>query len=182
MTVSLRRVRLRAVVLLILLYLWLARPTLALLEVGAPLVLAGLLLRGWAAGTIEKERELATGGPYAFTRNPLYLGSLLLGLGIAVAGGHWVWPTLFVAFFAAVYVPTMVSEHRLLGELFGDRYRAYAAGVPAFVPRLTPWRDAGTDAAGFRWARYVRNREWEAALGAVAAVGFLALKGWLTGA
>ncbi|HSW29747.1 MAG TPA: methyltransferase [Longimicrobiales bacterium] len=179
MTVSLRRVRLRAVVLLILLYLWLARPTLALLGVGAPLVLVGLLLRGWAAGTIEKERELATGGPYAFTRNPLYLGSLLLGLGIAVAGGHWAWPALFAGFFAAVYVPTMASEHRLLGELFGDRYRAYAARVPAFVPRLTPWRDAGT-AAGFRWARYVRNREWEAALGAVAAAGFLALKAWLT--
>jgi len=179
-TVSLRRIRLRAVVLLILLYLWLASPTLALLGAGAPLVLAGLLLRGWAAGTIEKERELATGGPYGFTRNPLYLGSLLLGAGIAVAGGHWAWPALFLGFFTAVYVPTMASEHRLLVELFGDRYRAYAAQVPALVPRLSPWREPGTEADGFRWVRYLRNREWEAALGAVTAVAFLALKAWLT--
>lgn len=172
---TLRGVRLRAVGLLILSYLWFARPTPTLLAVGAPLVVAGLLLRAWAAGVIRKERDLATGGPYAHTRNPLYLGSLLLGTGIAIAGGHWIWPTLFLGFYLAVYIPTMVSEHRLLTQLFGDRYAGYALGVPAFLPRLSPWREPGMTADGFTFEVYRRNREWEAALGAL---GALALLGW----
>jgi protein-S-isoprenylcysteine O-methyltransferase Ste14 len=177
--VNLRGLRLRAVVLLILCYLWFARPTPLLLGVGAPLAVAGLLLRAWAAGVIQKERDLATGGPYAHTRNPLYLGSLLLGTGIAIAGGQWIWPALFLAFFAAVYIPTMVSEHELLKQLFGDRYLAYAAAVPAFLPRPSPWREPGMSADGFTFTVYRRNREWEAALGALAGFALLALKGWL---
>lgn len=177
MAVSLRGVRLRAVVLLILCYMWLSRPTALLLGVGAPLVAAGLLLRGWAAGVIQKETDLATGGPYAHVRNPLYLGSLLLGVGISIAGGHWIWPALFLAFFAAVYIPTMVLEHRLLTQLFGDRYLAYAAAVPAFLPRLSPWREPGMTVDGFTWGQYLRNREWEAALGAAGALALLAWKG-----
>lgn len=177
MAVTLRGVRLRAVVLLILSYLWFARPTPLRLGVGAPLVVLGLALRAWAAGVIQKERDLATGGPYAHTRNPLYLGSLLLGMGIAVAGGHWIWPALFLSFYAAVYVPTMRSEHRLLTQLFGDRYLAYAAAVPAFLPRVSPWREPGMDVEGFTFACYRRNREWEAALGAA---GTLAMLAWKT--
>jgi hypothetical protein len=69
----------------------------------------------------------------------------------------------------------MVSEHRLLTRLFGDRYAAYAAAVPAFLPRLSPWREPGTIPDGFTFEVYRRNREWEAALGAAAA---LALLGW----
>jgi protein-S-isoprenylcysteine O-methyltransferase Ste14 len=177
--VSLRRLRLRAVWLLVLPFLWLARPTLALLAAGALLALLGLLLRGWAAGTIHKEKELTTTGPYAFARDPLYLGSFFLGVGITLAGGHWAWPALFVAFFAAVYGWTMAGERELLAELFGDRYRAYAANVPALLPRLTPWREPGVVGGGFTWARYVRNREWEAALGALAGFAFLVAKAWL---
>jgi hypothetical protein len=124
---------------------------------------------------IRKEQNLATGGPYAYTRNPLYVGSLLLGVGIALPGGRWIWPALFLAFYLAVYIPTMVSEHRLLTRLFGDRYAAYAAAVPAFLPRLSPWREPGTIPDGFTFEVYRRNREWEAALGAAAA---LALLGW----
>ena len=176
---SLRRLRLRAVWLLVLPFLWLARPPPSALAAGAPLALAGLLLRGWAAGTIHKEKELTTTGPYAFTRDPLYLGSFFLGAGITLAGGHWVWPVLFLAFFAAAYGRTMAGERELLEELFGDRYRAYEANVPALVPRLTPWREPGVAGPGFTWARYVRNREWEAALGALAGFAFLAAKGWL---
>ncbi|NJD18011.1 MAG: isoprenylcysteine carboxylmethyltransferase family protein [Gemmatimonadetes bacterium] len=178
---NLRRLRLRAVWLLVLPFLWLARPSPLLLAAGAPLALLGLLLRGWAAGTIRKERELTTGGPYAYTRNPLYLGSLLLGLGITVGGGHWAWPALFVAFFALVYGRTMASEERLLGGLFGERYAGYAAAVPALLPRLSPWRGGAARGGSFTWSRYGRNREWEAALGALAGFGFLALKGWLAG-
>jgi protein-S-isoprenylcysteine O-methyltransferase Ste14 len=176
--VSLRGVRLRAVVFLILSYLWFARPTPLLLGIGTPLVVLGLILRAWAAGVIQKERDLATGGPYAHTRNPLYLGSLLLGTGMAIAGGLWIWPALFLAFFAAVYIPTMVSEHKRLKQLFGDRYHAYAAAVPAFLPRPSPWREPGMSADGFTFALYRRNREWEAPLGAAAALALLAWKAY----
>ena len=176
---NLRRLRLRAVWLLVLPFLWLARPTPSLMAAGAPLALLGLLLRGWAAGTIHKEKELTTAGPYAFTRDPLYLGSFFLGVGLALAGGHWIWPALFVAFFAVVYGRTMAGEQELLEERFGDRYRAYAAKVPALLPRLTPWLGPGVVGGGFTWSRYVRNREWEAALGALAGFAFRAAKGWI---
>jgi len=178
--VNMRRLRLRAVWLLILPFLWLARPTPALLAAGGALGALGLFLRGWAAGTIHKERELTTTGPYAFTRNPLYLGTFFLGLGIAMAGGHWIWPVLFLGFYAGVYGRTMRGEATLLGELFGERFQHYAANVPAFAPRLTPYRAPGVEGRGFTFDQYRRNREWEALLGAIAGFGFLAGKLWLT--
>ena len=158
-----------------------ARPTPGPLAVGVVLAALGLALRGWAAGTIQKEVWLATGGPYAFTRNPLYLGSLLIGTGMTLGGGHWVWPAIFLAFFAGVYRRAMAEEGRHLREIFGERYDAYTTAVPALVPRLTPYApekvhgidDAAAD--GFRWSRYLRNREWEALLGTLAAFTLL---GW----
>ncbi|MGD8321000.1 MAG: methyltransferase [Gemmatimonadota bacterium] len=174
-----RRLRLRAVWLLVVPFLWLSRPTPRLLALGVVLGLAGLLVRGWAAGTIHKEKELTTTGPYAFTRNPLYVGSFLLGLGITVAGGHWIWPAIFLVFYLGVYGRTMVGESQLLTDLFQDRYRHYATHVPTFLPRLTPYRAPGGEGGGFTFAQYRRNREWEAALGALAGFGFLAAKTWL---
>jgi protein-S-isoprenylcysteine O-methyltransferase Ste14 len=174
-----RRLRLRAVWLLVVPFLWFARPTPALLAIGAGLGLLGLMVRGWAAGTIHKERELTTTGPYAFTRNPLYVGSFFLGLGITIAGGHWIWPVLFLAFYVGVYGRTMSGEAALLGELFGDRFHHYAAHVPALAPRLTPYRAPGQTGGGFTLAQYRRNREWEAALGALTGFAFLVAKWWL---
>lgn len=173
-----RRLRLRAVWLLVLPFLWFARPTPGVLGVGVLLGFLGILTRGWAAGTIHKEKELTTTGPYAFTRNPLYVGSFLLGLGVTLAGGHWVWPAIFLTFYVGVYGRTMAGERDLLTELFGDRYRAYAANVPAVWPRLTPWRETDAPGGGFTWAQYKRNREWEAALGGLLGFGFLVGK-WL---
>lgn len=173
---NMRRLRLRAVWLLILPFLWLCRPTPWLLAVGAAFGILGLLVRGWAAGTIHKERELTTTGPYAHTRNPLYVGSFLLGLGVALAGGQWWWPVLFLLFYGAVYGRTMAGEAALLTELFGDRYRRYAANVPGLLPRPTPWREPESAGQGFTFAQYRRNREWEALLGAVAGFGFLTAK------
>lgn len=174
-----RRLRLRAVWLLVVPFLWLSTPTPTLLVVGVMLGAVGLWVRGWAAGTIHKERELTTTGPYAFTRNPLYVGSFFLGLGITVAGGHWIWPTLFLLFYVGVYGRTMSGEAALLTDLFGDRFRHYAAHVPSFAPRLTPYRAPGAEGGGFTLVQYRRNREWEALLGALAGFGFLALKLWL---
>lgn len=173
-----RRLRLKAVWLLILPFLWFSHPTPTVLTAGGLLALLGLVVRGWAAGTIHKERELTTTGPYAFTRNPLYVGSFFLGLGITVAGGHWIWPALFMAFYVGVYGKTMAGERDLLTGLFGDRYRAYAANVPAVIPRLAPWREPGVVGGGFTLAQYVRNREWEAGVGALLGFLFLAGKWW----
>ena len=170
---NLNSLRLKAVWLLVLPFLVLARPTWTLVSMGALIAAMGLLMRGWAAGTIHKESQLTTSGPYAFTRNPLYLGSFLIGVGVTVAGGHWIWPALFVVFFAGVYSRTMAVEAGRLTELYGERYRAYARAVPAFLPRLTPYRpEEGRQTAGFRLAQYVRNREWEALLGRQGLVGY----------
>ena len=177
---NLRRVRLKGIWLLVLPFFWLARPTWTSLAVATPLVLGGLLLRGWAAGHIRKEEALATGGPFAFVRNPLYLGSLLVGVGLAMGGGHWMWPALFVAFFLTAYAPTVGDEAERLGGLFGEGYRSYAAEVSAWLPRLSPYRASDPGARSrFRWSRYARNREWEAFLGGFGALGLLALKAWL---
>lgn len=176
MALTMRQLRLRAVWLIVLPFLWLSTPTAESLALGAILTVVGLWIRGWSAGTIHKDQELTTSGPYAFTRNPLYLGSFFIGLGVAIAGGHWIWPAVFLVFYATVYTRTMAGEARHLADLFPERYAEYAEEVPAFLPRLTPYRASAGPTGGFRWSQYRRNREWEAALGAVAAYGLLALK------
>jgi len=175
--VSMRWLRLRAVWLLVLPFLWLARPTPLLLVAGAALGLVGLAIRAWAAGVIHKDRVLSTSGPYAFTRNPLYLGSLLLGVGTTLAGGRVLFLVAFLVFFALVYGPTMKREEEQLEEIFGERFRHYAARVPLLAPRPVPYQAPGAlEGGAFSVACYRRNREWEALLGAAAGFAFLAFK------
>lgn len=147
---------------------------------GGGFALLGAALRGWAAGTIYKDRELSTTGPYAHTRNPLYLGSFLVGLGITLAGGRPAFVVLFGIFFALVYGRTIRVEARSLGERFGERYAEYAKSVPLFVPRLVPYRSAaggwGATADGFTLKRWRQNREYQALLGVLAGLAFLAAK------
>lgn len=173
-----RKVRLRAVWLLIVPFFWFARPTPELLAAGGLLAAVGLAVRAAAAGFIHKDRELTTTGPYAFSRNPLYLGSFLLGLGITVAGGRWLFAALFVAFFAWVYSRVIRQEAAHLSETFGEAYADYARHVPIFLPRPTPWRRPGVPAERTRFSgeRWRRNREYEALLGAVAGFAVLALR------
>jgi protein-S-isoprenylcysteine O-methyltransferase Ste14 len=176
-----RWIRLRAVWLLAILFFWIARPTPTRLALGALVALAGLAVRAWAAGVIQKDTELAIAGPYAFTRNPLYLGSLLLGTGAVVAGGSWVFALVFVTFFVFVYGRTMKREEAVLEELFGDRYRRYASRVPLLAPRLPGYRSADEPGAGFSVARYWSHREYHALLGAVAGFALLTAKlFWMT--
>lgn len=166
MASSLKRWRLRLPWLAVPLVLWLARPTLLSLGTGALMTLLGLGIRAWAAGSIVKKEELATNGPYAFTRNPLYLGSLLIGLGVAVATARPIIVAITLVFFVLLYVRTAREEERLLEELYGDQYREYRAAVPAFLPALRPYRrGAGRN---FELSRYMRNNEYQAALGAAA--------------
>jgi protein-S-isoprenylcysteine O-methyltransferase Ste14 len=157
-------------------YLIFAQPTLRLLEIGASVALAGLAVRGWAAGCLDKNQRLATGGPYAYTRNPLYLGSLFLGLGFAVAGGSWPLGIAFLALFLLVYWPVMRREETFLRQAFGEVYDRYAAAVPFLFPRGFRPAAAAEGEAGFEWARYKKNREHQAALGYVAGIVFLVLK------
>lgn len=178
MALTMRQLRLRAVWLIVIPFFWLSTPTPTALAVGVGLAILGLWIRGWSAGTIHKDEELTTTGPYAFTRNPLYLGSFFIGLGVSFAGGHWIWPAIFLVFYATVYTRTMAGETRHLSDLFPERYAEYAAEVPGFLPRLTPYRASGGGTGGFCWAQYRRNREWEAALGAVAAFAVLAAKAY----
>ena len=179
-----RGVRIGSAWILAVAFFWLAAPGSSSLILGAAFVAFGLLVRGWAAGVLTKDRELAVSGPYAFTRNPLYLGSFLIGAGAVIAGGRmWLGP-VFLAYFAWIYGSTMARESGELEERFGDGYRRYRESVPVFLPRLTPFRPAaarGVAGTAFSPARYLHNREYEALLGAIAGFGLLVLKsaGWL---
>ncbi len=175
---DLRRLRLRVVWILIIPFYIYASPTTVLIWWGAGVSAAGLALRAWAAGSIQKDRELATTGPYARTRNPLYLGSFILGVGVTIAGGQWVFGVVFLAFFLVVYRATVLREAAVLQTRFGEAYRVYAAQVPSVLPRIIAYHGERSESSpgGFSRAHYMRNREWEAALGAVAAFGALALK------
>ena len=157
-------------------YLALARPTTVTLPVGCAIALVGVLIRGWAAGHIIKKKRLATGGPYAYTRNPLYLGSFLIAAGFAVAA-HWSLLLLVIAFFALVYAPTMQREKEKIRSLFPGTYPEYERNVPAFVPRRTPWRPVRPEEESrFSVRLYMQHGEWRAALGFLATVLWLLLR------
>lgn len=177
MSIGMRRLRTKGIWLLVIPFFWFARPTVELLAIGGALTALGLFIRAAAAGFIHKDRKLTTTGPYAFTRNPLYLGTFFLGLGVTVAGGLWPFVLAFVVFFWGIYGKTIRGERDLLTELFGDDYREYARNVPLLFPRLTPWRqdEAQSDFA-FDGERYRRNKEWEALLGAVAGFAVLIVR------
>ena len=159
------------------LFLILARPRPATLLVGALVSLFGLSLRAWAAGHIRKNDALAISGPYAYTRNPLYLGSFFLGLGFTIGSGRWVLGLLFAALFLGIYLPVMRVESRTMARLFSDSYEPYAAAVPLFFPRLTPHRTNVTKAR-FDGSLYMRYREYEAALGLLVAWALLIIKAY----
>lgn len=170
-----KTIRLRSVWLLVPVFIILAEPTAGLLLTGAVLAVVGGVIRAWAAGTIRKNKILTVSGPYAYTRNPLYFGSFLVGLGVVVGSGS-IWLLLiFLVFFAVVYHRTMKAEERRLEELFGENFRRYAAAVPRFLPRLWPYRCGETSATRFRLQHYFGQREWELALGVLLA--FMALWG-----
>ena len=158
-----------------------ARPRPQTLAAGGVIAVLGLALRAWASGHLRKNSALATSGPYSYTRNPLYLGSFLLGLGFTVASGQLLLGLLFVALFLGIYLPVMRVEAATLSQLFGQDYTDYARSVPLFFPRLKPYRDARTGATRFDASLYIRYREYRAALGLLIAWGLLTLKAFLVG-
>lgn len=164
-------------------FILLAEPTARTLVAGGVVAFAGLFIRAWSSGHIRKNERLAVSGPYAHTRNPLYLGSFIMGVGFTVAasGRPWLLPVLgglFAALFLGIYLPVMRVEAATLAELFGEDYRLYARAVPLLLPRPTPYRDEGGERLQFDAALYLRYREYRAALGVLAAFALLTLK-WL---
>jgi protein-S-isoprenylcysteine O-methyltransferase Ste14 len=147
----------------------LARPRMVSMAAGIALAALGEGLRIWASGHIDKTERLATGGPYAHTRNPLYVGSAFLALGVAVASASPFVALAVAAYFAALYPSVIREESAFLARRFPEVYAAWARDVPAFLPRLRP---AGPRATRFDWRRVRTNREWRtaAALPAVAAL------------
>jgi protein-S-isoprenylcysteine O-methyltransferase Ste14 len=157
-------------------YLVWSRPRASLLVAGGLVALVGLLIRGAAAGYLEKNRELATAGPYRYTRNPLYLGSFVMGAGLAVAGGSWPLAAAFLVLYALVYGAVIRREEAMLRSQFGEAFERYAASVPLFFPAFLKRRDGRPAGDGFRWERYRKNREYEAALGYALVMLFLVIK------
>jgi protein-S-isoprenylcysteine O-methyltransferase Ste14 len=174
---KLSRLRVPAGYLVGALVLVLARPTLPALAIGIALAAAGEAVRLWASGHIEKTRRLATGGPYAHTRNPLYVGSALMAIGLAVwTASPWV-VAAAALYFAAFYPPVIREESLFLRDKFGPEYATWAASVPAFLPRVTP---GGPRESRFDWARVRANREWRTALALPLLVAILYARGrWL---
>jgi protein-S-isoprenylcysteine O-methyltransferase Ste14 len=164
------RLRVPSGFLIVLLFALLSHPTVDSLAIGLPVSVAGLALRAWAAGCLAKNQQLATGGPYAYTRNPLYIGTLLVAVGLVMAARNPWLAILFALVFVFVYLPVIQLEEQHLRRLFPD-YAAYADAVPALAPRLTPL--ASKSPQPFRWALYRKNQEYQAGLGFLAGAIYL---------
>jgi protein-S-isoprenylcysteine O-methyltransferase Ste14 len=172
-----RRIRVPLGFVFAAVFLWLARPTWWSMLGSLLLVGPGLWLRGYAAGYVRKNAELTVTGPYAYTRNPLYLGSMSIAVGFAAASGRWVIPIVLLALFLAIYLPTIFSEEEFLRREFAG-FDAYAAHVPRLLPRLTPAR-LGGEAGAFSKTLYLHHREYNAAMGAAAIYAALAARLWV---
>ena len=167
-----RRIRVPLSFAFAIAYVWLAHPTRTSLMAGALLLVPGLLLRGLASGHVQKDRQLTTSGPYAYTRNPLYLGSLILAAGFVVAARNWWIPAILLAMFVAIYVPVIAGEERYLRQTFPE-YDDYARHVPRFATRLTRY---GDQSGAFSSERYWKHREYNAVLGCAAVLAILVVK------
>ena len=156
---------------LLVAFAWLSRPTPSSIWHGFEIAIFGLLLRGWATGHLAKNKELATGGPYAFIRNPLYVGTVIVAAGMVVAGRSLVLAAIFALVLLFVYLPVIELEEQHLRQIFPE-YAAYAAKVNRLIP-VSRWR--GVPRRRFSWALYSKNEEYKAL------VGFLLAFVWLAG-
>jgi protein-S-isoprenylcysteine O-methyltransferase Ste14 len=155
-----------------ILYLWLAKPSLKSVFIGAGLVIPGLMIRALASGHLQKNEQLATGGPYAYTRNPLYLGSLILSLGFALAARSWWIAAGIVLLFFVIYLPVIRAEEAFLRERF-PQFDEYAREVPGLFPRVSGF---GKRSGSFSWSLYWKHREYNATLGSAAIMAALLAK------
>ena len=167
-----RRIRVPVGFIFAVVFVFLARPTRTSLIVGTLVLLPGLVLRGLASGHVQKDKQLTTSGPYAYTRNPLYLGSLMLAAGFAIAArSGWI-VAIMIVMFAVIYVPVIAGEERYLRRTFPG-YDDYARHVPRMLPRLTRY---GSQQSAYSSARYWKHREYEASIGCVVVLAVLVAK------
>src|ERR1700687_1088801 len=167
-----RRIRVPLGFIFAIVYVWLARPTRTSLIAGALVMLPGVVLRGLASGHVQKDKQLTVSGPYAYTRNPLYLGSLMLAAGFAIAARSWWIVGLMLLMFAVIYVPVIAGEERYLRQTFPE-YDDYAQHVPRMLPRLSPY---GSQQSAYSSARYWKHREYQASIGCVVVLAVLIVK------
>jgi protein-S-isoprenylcysteine O-methyltransferase Ste14 len=176
-----RRIRVPMGFVFAAVFLWLAQPNWRTMAASLLLVLPGLWLRAYASGYVKKNAELTVTGPYGHTRNPLYLGSMMIAFGFAAAAWNWIILVALIALFAVIYVPTIQSEEAYLRANFAG-FDAYADAVPRLLPRLTPARPSNVapgnqQASGsFSKALYLRHREYNSLIGACAIYLALAVK------
>lgn len=162
-----RRIRVPMGFLFAAFFLWRARPSALSLALSLLLVVPGALLRAYASGYVKKNTALTVTGPYAHTRNPLYLGSLLMAFGFAAASRSWWVAGVLACLFALLYIPTILSEEQYLRSVFSE-FDAYARRVPRLLPRLVAARAPGQTAGAFSSALYRKHREYNSLLGAAA--------------
>ncbi len=153
-------------------YLWIAQPTITSMLIGGALIIPGLAIRALASGHVQKNEQLAVTGPYAYTRNPLYLGSLILAVGFAIAARNWWIGAGLVAMFLIIYLPVIRGEEAFLRERFPE-FAEYALRVPRLLPRLSSFSN---NRQSFSASLYRKHREYNAALGSAAMLAALAGK------
>jgi len=161
------RLRVPSGFLLVAAFAWFAHPSPQSLAFGLPLSAAGLMLRAWAAGHLAKNRRLTTSGPYAYIRNPLYLGTLVVAGGLAIACRSVGLAILFGFVFLFIYLPVIMLEEQHLRELFPE-FESYARSVPALIPYRR-----GSAHGRFSWALYRKNQEYQALVGFMAGIVYL---------
>ena len=168
---------------LYLVSLYRQRPELKWMLASVPFVVAGVLMRSYAAGYVKKNRELTRTGPYAHTRNPLYLGSILIAMGFALALENVWFSLVLVVFFVVIYVPVIASEERFLRATFAG-FEDYCRQVPRLSPRVTAAEAPGGETGEpgrFSMELYRRHREYNSAIGALLLYGSLGLAYFLHG-
>jgi protein-S-isoprenylcysteine O-methyltransferase Ste14 len=167
-----RRIRVPSGFAFAIVYWWLAKPDQTSWLWGTLLILAGLGIRGLASGHLQKNEKLATTGPYAYTRNPLYLGSLVIAVGFTIASRSLSIACILLVLFVAIYLPVIRAEESYLIERFPE-FLGYQSQVPRLIPKLK--RSTG-GAATFSWQLYLKHREYNAALGSLAMLAALLIK------
>lgn len=167
-----RRIRVPVGFIFAVVFVLLARPTRNSLVSGTVVLIPGLVLRALASGHVQKDKQLTTSGPYAYTRNPLYLGSLIMAAGFAIAARNWWIVAIMLVMFAVIYVPVIAGEERYLRRTFPE-YDDYARHVPRMLPRLTRY---GNQQSAYSSARYWKHREYEASIGCAVVLAVLVVK------
>ena len=168
-----KRIRVPLGFLLAIAYFWLARPTWTSILIGALVAIVGVVIRASASGHVKKNEELTTTGLYAYTRNPLYLGSIVIAAGFAAAARSLWIVAILVVMFVAIYVPVIRGEEAFLRATFPQPFDEYCRRVPRLVPRLTR---AYEGYGSFSSALYRKHREYNAAVGTAAMLAALVVK------